>query len=116
MKSDVCVADFMKLFQEKILYDYIGYTHRARWLDDKLKLCKDTFPLGTIVPIFDFSKNYTLKPQNEVQPMYYNSTQVSIFVHIGFIHAHDSTKEDTKLLREYHFYISDDQTHSSEFV
>ena len=116
MKSDVCVADFMKLFQEKIVYDYIGHTHRARWLDEQFKLCKDTFPLGTIVSVVDLTENYTLKSQNEVQPMYYNSIQVSIFVHIAFIHAHDSTKDDRKILREYHFYISDYQTHSLEFV
>ena len=81
MKSDVCVADFMKLFQEKIVYDYIAHTHRARWLDEQFKLYKDTFPLGTIVSVVDFAGNYTLKPQNAVQPMYYNSIQVSIFVH-----------------------------------
>ena len=79
-------------------------------------MCKDTFPLGTIVSVVDFAENYTLKPQNEVQPMYYNSTLVSIFVHIAFIHAHDSREEDNKVLREYHFYISDDWAHSSKFV
>ena len=51
VKIDVFIADFMKLFQEKIVYDYIGHTHRARWLDEKFKLCKDTFSLGTIVSI-----------------------------------------------------------------
>ena len=66
-------------------------------------MCKDTFPLGTIMLVVDFAENYTRKPQNEVQPMYYNSIQVSIFVHITFIHAHDSTKDDRKVLREYHF-------------
>ena len=98
----------MKLFQEKIIYEYIGHTHRVIWLDVQFKLCKDTFPLGTIVLVVDFTKNYTLKPQNEVQPMYYNSTKVSIFVHVAFIHVHDSTKEDINVLREYHFYISND--------
>ena len=62
MKSDICVADFMKLFQEKIVYDHIGHTHRARWLDEQFKLCKDTFPLGTTVLVVDVAENYTLKP------------------------------------------------------
>ena len=66
--------------------------------------------------VVDFVENYTLIPQNEVQPMYYNSIQLSIFVHIAFIHAHDRTYDDRKILREYHFYINDDQTHSSKFV
>lgn len=116
MKSDVCVADFMKLFQEKIVYGYIGHTHRARWLDGNFKLCKDTFPMGIIVSVVIFYENYTLRPQNKVQPMYYNSIQVSNFVHIAFIHAHHSTEDDRKILREYHLYINDDQSHSIEFV
>ena len=51
-----------------------------------------------------------------MQPIYYNSIQVSISVDIAFIHAHDSTEDGRKVLREYHFYISDDWTHSSKFV
>lgn len=66
VKNDICVAQFMKMFQEKLVYVYIMHTHRARWLDEKFKLCKDTFPLGTIVSIIDFAENYTLQPQNEV--------------------------------------------------
>ena len=112
----ICVAEFMKMFQEKLVYEYIMHTHRARWLDEKFKLCKDTFSLGTIVSIIDFAENYTLQPQNEVQSMYYHSTQVSIFVHLAFMHADGSIEEDRKVVREYHFYISDDCTHSLEFV
>ena len=52
------------------------------------------FSLGMITLVFDFSENYTLKSQNEVQPIYYNSIQVSIFVHIAFIHVHDNTHEE----------------------
>lgn len=42
--------------------------------------------------------------------------QVTIFVHIAFIHANDSKNDNRKELREYHFYINDDRTHSTEFV
>ena len=83
-------------------------THRDQWLDLQFKLCKDTFPLDTIVSVVDFTENYTLQPQNEVQAKYYTSQQVSIFVHITFMHSPTSTKDDRKILREYHFYISDD--------
>lgn len=64
VKNDICVVEFMKMFQEKIVYEYIMHTHRARWLDEKFKLCKDTFTLGTIVCIIDFAKNYIVQPQN----------------------------------------------------
>ena len=47
---------------------------------------------------------------------YYTSQQVSTFVHITFMHSPTSTEDDMKILREYHFYISDDWSHSTEFV
>ena len=67
------VYEFMKIFLEKIIYEYTRHTDRARWLDFQFKLCKDMFPLDTIISIIDFTKNYTLQPQNEVQAKYYTS-------------------------------------------
>ena len=106
----------MKIFHEKIIYEYARHTHRARWLNLQLKLCEDTFPLDTIVSVVDFVEKYTLQPQNEVQEKYYTSQQVSIFVHITFMHSRTSIEDDRKILREYHFYISNDQSHSMEFI
>ena len=106
----------MTFFYEKIIYEYARHTHRAQCLDLQFKLCKDTFSLDTIILVVDFTKNYTLQPQNEVQEKYYTSQQVSIFVHITFMHAHTSTKDNKKILRKHHFYINDDRSHSIEFV
>ena len=41
---------------------------------------------------------------------------ITIYVHIVYRHAPDSIEEDQKILREYHFYISDNKLYSSEFV
>ena len=98
----------MNIFHEKIIYEYARHTHRAQWLDLQFKLCKDTFPLDTIVLVVDFAENYTLQPQNEVQTKYYTSQWVCIFVNITFMHSPTSIEDDRKILREYHFYISDD--------
>ena len=65
--------EFMKIFCEKIIYEYARHTHRAQWMDLQFKLCKDMFPLDTIVLVVDFVENYTLQPQNEVQAKYYTS-------------------------------------------
>ena len=65
--------EFVKIFCEKIIYEYARHTHRAWWLDLQFKLCKETFPLDTIVSVVDFVENYTLQPQNEVQEKYYTS-------------------------------------------
>ena len=69
----IAVYEFMKIFCENIIYEYARHTHRARWLDLQFKLCKDTFPLDTIVSVVDFTENYTLQPENEVQEKYYTS-------------------------------------------
>ena len=103
-------------FSWNIIYEYARHTHRARWLDLQFKLCKDTFSLDTIVLVVDFVENYTLEPQNKVQEKYYTSQQVSIFVYITFIHSPTNTEDDRNILREYHFYISNDRSHSMEFV
>ena len=39
-----------------------------------------------------------------------------MFVHIVYRHAPNSTEDDQIFLREYHFYMSDNKLHSSEFV
>ena len=71
--ENILVYEFIKIFCEKIIYEYARHTHRAWWLDLQFKLCKDTFPLDTIVLVVDFIENYTLQPQNEVQEKYYTS-------------------------------------------
>ena len=79
-------------------------------------MCKDTFPIGTILSVVNFVENYTLQPQNEIQSQYYHSDQVNIIVHITYRHGADSTKENKVILKEYHFYISDDRCHDLAFV
>ena len=88
----------------------------ARWQDEQFKLCRDTFPLGTILSVVDFAENYSLQPQNEIQSQYYHSEQVSIMVHITYRHGPDSTEENQMILKESHFYISDDRTHDFHYV
>ena len=71
-------------------------------------MCRDTFPIGTILSVVNFAENYTLQPHNEIQSQYYHSDQVSIMVH--------STEENRVILKKYHFYISDDRCHELDFV
>ena len=80
----------------------------AQWQDEQFKLCRDTFPLGTILSVVDFAENYSLQPQNEIQSQYYHLEQVSRMVHITYRHGPDSTEENHMILKESHFYISDD--------
>ena len=41
---------------------------------------------------------------------------MNIFIHITYRHAPDSAKDNQKIIREYHFYMSDDRSHFHEFV
>ena len=89
--------------------------HVACWQDENFRACRDTFPIGTILSVVDFVEKYTLQQQNEIQSQYYHSNQVSIMVHITYRHGADCTKENRVILKEYHFYISDDNCHDLDF-
>ena len=52
-----------------------------------LKKSREVFPPGTILSVIDFAENYTFVPQKEIQSEYYHSDQVSMLVHIIYIHA-----------------------------
>ena len=70
-------------------------------------MCKETFPIGTIISVVDFAENYTLQPQNETQSQYYNSIWIAIFVHITYRHAPDSVEDNQKTITEYHFFVEE---------
>ena len=81
-----------------------------------IQSCRDTFPHGTILSVVDFAENYTLQPQNEIQSQYYHSKQVSLLVHITYRHGPNNSEEHREILKEYHFYISDDRCHDLFYV
>ena len=70
----------------------------------------------------DFAENYTFEAQREIQSEYYHSDQVSIFVHVLYRHAQqnvddiESTNDNRHVIKEYHFYISDDHIHDMHYV
>lgn len=54
VNTNISIVEFMRIFQERLVYEYAMHTHRVRWLDKQIKLYKDTFPLGAIVSIVYF--------------------------------------------------------------
>ena len=95
---------------------YVNHVHVACWKDEKFIMCRDTFPIGTILSVVDFAENYTLQPQNEIQSQYYHSDQVNIMVHITYRHGENNTEKKRVILKDYHFYISDGRCHDLDFV
>ena len=84
--KDINMASFISDFKANLFYKYARHSHKSQWLDQQFWMCKETFPIGTIISIVDFAENYTLLPQNETQSQYYNSIQIVIFVHITYRH------------------------------
>ena len=115
------VIEFLRNFEAEI-YKYTKHSNRARWQDLQFKKSCKFFPLGTIFSIIDFAENYTFVPKKEIHSEYYHSDQVSMLVHILYRHAEqkvdhiESTSENRHIIKEYHFYISDDRTHDTYFV
>ena len=113
--QQVQLSVFIKEFIENT-HQYVQHVYLAWWQDEKFRICRDTFPHGTILSVVDFAKNYTLEPQNEIQCQYYHSEQVSLMVHIIYRHGPNSSEEQREILKEYHYYISDDRFHDFHYV
>ena len=97
--DQVQVCDFISEFCGKI-QQYIKHFDTTRWEDEHFRICRDTFPLRTILSVVEFVENYTLQPQNEIQSQYYHSEQVSIMVHITYRHGLDSNEEKRVIVKE----------------
>jgi hypothetical protein len=94
----------------------------CRWQDAQFRKLLATFPKGTAVSVIDFAENYSFLIQNEIQSLHWYSDQVTILVHIVYSHAEqavdgrESTEENRDIVKELHFYISDDKEHGTVFV
>jgi hypothetical protein len=66
----------------------------------------------------DFVESHTFQVQNEVQFMYYHSTQRTILVQVTYTSFSTEAYKDNvaTLVHETHYYIFDDRTHDTLFV
>jgi hypothetical protein len=66
----------------------------------------------------DFNENYLMKLQNKIQTMNWHSTQVTILVMIIYqkIPTCDLFVYNFELLKDVHYFISNDPTHNIGFV
>ena len=96
-----------------VLHNYI-----ASWQDYQFREMFGSVPPSTLISCVDFSENYTLKVQNEIQSMHWHNDQITILVHITYKLNPDwhAENDEPLLLKEFHYYVSDDKTHDSLFV
>jgi hypothetical protein len=117
----ICVIEVLNKFEEEI-YKYTKHSHRARWKDIQFKKYLEVFPPGTILFVVDFVENYTFAAKKVIQSEYYHSNQITIFFHVLYRHDQqsldniESTNENRHVIKEYHFYISDDRAHDTDYV
>lgn len=104
------------------IYKYIKHLHMSRWKAFEFKHSREVFQPCTILSVVEFVDNFKFYPQIEIESYYYHSDQVSILVHVLYIHAQlnidgrDSTDESRDVIKEYHFYINDDRENETLFL
>ena len=58
--KEIGVVSFISYFKTNIFYKYARHNHRSQWSNKSFRMCKDSFPIDTIISVVDFGKNYTL--------------------------------------------------------
>jgi hypothetical protein len=71
---------------------------------------------GVILSHIDFSENYRFESYNEIQAEYYDSVNVTILVHITLRVVVCLLTNNETIVKESHFYISNDHSHDTLFV
>lgn len=110
-------SEFMEFFKPT-LQRFVFHNFCARWQNQQAKFAKDSLPRNAILTHIDFAENYTFQVQNKIQSMYYHSTQTTIMVQVVYRveMVGDGDNEMPQLIRETHYWISDDKTHDTLFV
>ena len=93
------------------LPQFVRHNFIARWQDDHCKLSMKCLGEDMILSHIDYAENYTFEIQDQIQSMYWCSTQITILVHITY-----RRNDSGDVVKDSHFYISDDEKHDSLFV
>jgi hypothetical protein len=100
------------------LQNYVKHNFVAKWQDEQCRQMMKNLPADVIISHIDFAENYSFMIQDEIQSMHWHSTQVTILVHITLrrVFLDDADEGDGEIVKESHFYISDDKEHDTLFV
>ena len=99
---------------------FIVHNFIQHWQESKFKQCLSSFPHDAVLLVIDFSDNYTLQNQNKIQETNWHNFHISILVHIIYCHNPEFDlaldPEDKAILKEYHYYLSDEKSYDTHFV
>ena len=105
-----CV-EFIDYLKPK-LKEFVRHNFVARWQDVQCRVSMKELPADAILSHVDFAENYSFEIQNEIQSMHWHSSQIPILVHITY----RLDPLTNNMVKESHFYVSDDKTHDTLFV
>jgi hypothetical protein len=100
------------------LNEFILHNYASRWQDLQCHECLENLTHDIVLLCVDFSKNYALKIQNEIQGMHWHNFQMSILVHISYLRnpTPDPIDAESKIIKEVHYFIFDDTSHDTLYV
>jgi hypothetical protein len=104
------------LYLKPISQRFLLHNYVAHWQDEQAKMAMQSLRKGVILSHIDFSENYRFEPQNELQLEYYDSVNVTILVHITHRTVIDPETGVERIVKESHFYVSDDKKHDTLFL
>lgn len=120
-EKETPVYEMFKYFLA-LLTNYTYHSFMAKWQKDQFDTLLVTLPLNDIICVHDFSENYICHSQDEIQSQYFNPNKVSIHVTILYRHANlqadgkESTEDNSSIIKEHLFTLSDDNTQDFHFV
>lgn len=69
-------SELFECFRE-LLAAYPGHSFMAKWQREQLNNLLDNLPAGHVVCVYDYSKGYTCRQQDEIQSEYFDVAKVS---------------------------------------
>lgn len=100
------------------LQNYVKYNFIAKWQDEQCSQMMKNLPTNVIISHIIFAKNYSFMIHDEIESMFWHSTQVTILVYIILqsVFLDDANKGNGEIVKETFFYILDDKEHDTLFV
>ncbi len=116
MYNDTTPIDLIKDLKPRLL-NFVLHNFVACWQEKEFKGFLKHILEDTIASCIDFSNNYAMKVQNEIQDMHWFSFQSIVLVHITYWYnlEYDPTIDGFKILKEVHYHISNEKKHGTLF-
>ena len=123
VRKEMTMPDFFKAFKME-LFAFVKHDFTNQWQSYQYKQCLDQFKVGSVVIAMDFAENHAFLFQEEIQSLHWTPHQCTVFVVVLYRHAEEtvdgdgnkSTDNVRHIVKEHHFFISDDGVKDVEWV